>query len=74
MPTHLFYEVKNQEGAIWGGEDAQEAIRFWQKHPRSRIWVSEWEGEGENLYQTTKAINITLINLATRIETLKEQL
>ena len=74
MATHLFYEVRDKEGAIWGGEDALEAVTFWRKHPKSSIWMSEWEGQGEDLYQTTKAINITRINLATRIETLREQL
>ena len=72
MRTHLFYEVRDKEGAVWGGEDALEAIHFWRKNPKYSLWMSEWEGEGEDLYQTVKAINITRINLATRLETLRE--
>jgi hypothetical protein len=71
MPSHLFYEVRDKEGAIWGGEDPLQAVAFWRNHPRSTVWVSEWEGEGEDLHQTTKAINITRINLATKMETLE---
>ena len=62
--THRFYEVRDRYGSQWGGEDAWEAMKFWRQDTHRSIWVSEWEGEGEDLWQTTKAIDITPIALS----------
>jgi hypothetical protein len=62
MKTHLFFEVKDRDGqGMWGGEDEIDAIRFLKEHPGSTLWVSEWTGEGEELWQTAKALDITSV-------------
>lgn len=64
MPSHIFYEVKDKQGSQWGGEDAWGAMMFWRTNTHQSIWASEWEGDGEDLWQTTKAIDITPIALS----------
>lgn len=59
MPSHIFYEVKDEYGSQFGSESVIDALRFWDKHRRMSLWVSEWEGEGESLWQTTKGIDLT---------------
>lgn len=59
MRNHIFYEVKDGYGSQFGAESAVDALRFWEKYPHMTMWVSEWAEEGENLWQTTKAIDVT---------------
>lgn len=60
MPSHIFYEVRDDSGSIWGGESALECANFFDNNEAPlTVWVSEWEGEGEDLYQTSKAIDVT---------------
>lgn len=59
MPSHIFYEVKDDYGSQFGSESAIDALRFWEKNPTMSLWASEWEGEGEDLWQTTKGIDLT---------------
>ena len=57
---HLFYEVRDVDGtSMWGGEDEVEAVRFHKEYRGSTLWISEWEGEGEELWQTIIPINVT---------------
>ena len=66
MPSHIFYEVRDDSGSIWGGEDATSCVQFFaHNEPPLTIWASEWEGEGEDLWQTSKAIDITPLVYAT---------
>lgn len=60
MSSHIFYEIRDFSGSIWGGESAKECYDFFShSEPPVTIWVSEWEGEGENMWQVKEAINIT---------------
>lgn len=59
MRNHIFYEVKNEYGSQYGSESPTEAMKFWEKNPTMSLWASEWEGEGENLWQTAKGIDLT---------------
>jgi hypothetical protein len=59
MPSHIFYEVRDEYGSQWGGESVIDALKFWEKNSGMSLWASEWEGEGENLWQTTKGIDLT---------------
>lgn len=59
MPSHIFYEIKDEFGSQFGSESVTEALKFWEKHPTMSMWASEWEGEGDDLWQTTKGINLT---------------
>jgi hypothetical protein len=61
MPNHIFYEVKNNYGSQFGSESVIEALKFWEQNPGTSLWVSEWEGEGEDLWQTTKGIDLTAL-------------
>ena len=73
MSSHIFYEVRDFSGAIWGGENAKECYEFFTRNePPLTVWVSEWEGEGEDLYQTSKAIDITPLVHATRMSAMNE--
>lgn len=75
MRSHIFYEVRDNSGAIWGGESANECIEFYRRNDsiNATIWASEWEGEGEDLYQVAKAIDITTIVLATMLASLQRE-
>lgn len=60
MPSHIFYEIRDYSGSIWGGESALECADFFaHNEPPMTVWVSEWEGEGEDLWQTSKAVDVT---------------
>ena len=73
MSSHIFYEIRDFSGSIWGGENAKECYNFFiHSEPPVTVWVSEWEGEGEDLYQTSKAINITPFFHAVKLGTMKE--
>lgn len=73
MPSHIFYEVRDNSGAIWGGESARECYDFFSNSvPFTSIWVSEWEGEGEDMWQTKEAINITPFFREVRMSAMKE--
>jgi hypothetical protein len=61
MPNHIFYEVKNNYGSQFGSESAIEALKFWENNPGTSLWASEWEGEGEDLWQTSKGIDLTAL-------------
>lgn len=76
MRSHIFYEVRDGSGAIWGGESANECIEFYRRNDsiNATIWASEWEGgEGVELYQTSKAIDVTTIVLATMLASLQRE-
>lgn len=60
MSKHIFYEVRDDSGSIWGGESALECADFFAHNQAPlTVWVSEWEGEGEELWQLGNAIDVT---------------
>ena len=63
----IFYEVAdNQNIAIWGGESASEALKWYRKSPLdSKIYVQEWLTDEEEAKQVSSQIEITPIVLAT---------
>ena len=63
----IFYEVSdNQNIAIWGGESALEALKWYRNSPNgSKIWVQEWITTEDDAKTSSQMIEITPIVLAT---------
>jgi len=63
----IFYEVADQQNiAIWGGESALEALKWFRSSPNgSRIYVQEWLTDEEDAKQVSPQIEITSIVLST---------
>lgn len=66
MAIHTFYEVRDEGGAIWGGESASDCVNFWlhNQPTDTSVWVSQWEGEGEDIWQVKEATDITSLAIA----------
>jgi hypothetical protein len=62
-----FYEVSDsQDIAIWGGESASEALKWYRNSPpESKIRVSEWLTTEEDATPIIDGVEITPIVLAT---------
>ena len=62
-----FYEVADsQDIAIWGGESALEALKWYRNSPQgSKIMVSEWLTTEEDAKPIIDGVEITPIVLAT---------
>lgn len=76
MPSHIFYEVRDKFGSQWGGESANDCVEFYRKNDsiNATIWASEWEGVGEDLYQVTKAIDVTNLVLASMLMSIRREM
>jgi hypothetical protein len=63
----IFYEVSDPQNiAIWGGESALEALKWYRNSPNgSRIYVQEWLTDEEDASQVSSQIEITSIVLST---------
>jgi hypothetical protein len=63
----IFYEVADQQNiAIWGGESAIEALKWYRNSPNgSKIYVQEWLTDEEDAKQVSSQIEITPIVLST---------
>jgi hypothetical protein len=63
----IFYEVADaQDIAIWGGESASEALKWYRNSPNgSRIYIQEWLTDEEDVSQLSSSIEITPIVLST---------
>jgi hypothetical protein len=69
----LFYTVRNYQGeALMGTESENEALDFFDKQNFARIFVSVWEGEGEDIYQTVEPINVTSLVLRAQAREIQE--
>jgi hypothetical protein len=62
----IFYEVADAQSiAIWGGESALEALKWYRKSPLdSKIYVQEWLTDEEDAKQVSTQIEITPIVLS----------
>ena len=62
----IFYEVADAQSiAIWGGESASEALKWYRKSPLdSKIYVQEWLTDEEEAKQVSPQIEITPIVLS----------
>ena len=65
MRTHLFYEVRDFSGSIWGGESAYTAIQWFRKTRDADLFVSVWNEEEEDYRLLIEPINISPVVLAT---------
>ena len=65
--TVVFYEVSDSQNiAIWGGESALEALKWYRNSPNgSRIYVQEWLTDEEDAKEVSSQIEITPIVLST---------
>ena len=70
-PTRLnnkvvLFEVTNLEGhAIWGGEQANEAVLWLMKDPLNRkLIASQWYADDDDARPVGEAINLTSLVLA----------
>jgi len=63
----IFYEVADPQNiAIWGGENALEALKWYRNSPNgSKIYVQEWLTDEEDAKQVSSQIEITPIVLST---------
>ena len=63
----IFYEVADSQNiAIWGGESALEALKWYRNSPNgSKIYVQEWLTDEEDAKQVSPQIEITSIVLST---------
>ena len=63
----IFYEVADPQNiAIWGGESASEALKWYRDSPNgSRIYIQEWLTDEEDAKQVSPQIEITSIVLST---------
>ena len=63
----IFYEVSDAQNiAIWGGESASEALKWYRNSPLdSKIWVQEWLTDEEDAKEVSPQIEITSIVLST---------
>jgi len=63
----IFYEVADPQNiAIWGGESALEALKWYRNSPNgSRIYVQEWLTDEEDAKQVSPQIAIPPIVLST---------
>jgi hypothetical protein len=63
----IFYEVADAQNiAIWGGESALEALKWYRNSPNgSKIYVQEWLTDEEDAKQVSSQIEITPIVLST---------
>jgi hypothetical protein len=63
----VFYEVSDSQGiTIWGGENVLEAIDWYRKSPPdSKVWVGQYETNGEDAKPVGNFFEITPIVLAT---------
>ena len=63
----IFYEVADpQDIAIWGGESALEALKWYRNSPTgSKIYVQEWLTDEEDAKEVSPQIEITSIVLST---------
>ena len=63
----IFYEVADSQNiAIWGGESALEALKWYRNSPTgSKIYVQEWLTDEEDAKQVSSQIEITPIVLST---------
>lgn len=61
------YEICDEENiAIWGGENASEALKWYRNSPPdSKIFVSEWLADEEDARVVSNPIEITPLVLAT---------
>ena len=73
MSGRNFYTVRNVRGeALVGTESEEEALDFFSRQNIARIYVSVWEGEGEDIYQTIEPINITSLVLRAQAREIKD--
>jgi hypothetical protein len=63
----IFYEVADPQNiAIWGGESALEALKWYRNSPNgSRIYIQEWLTDEEDAKEVSPQIEITSIVLST---------
>jgi hypothetical protein len=66
-PLFTFYEVVESEGtAIWGGNDAIEAVQWLRRSPlNSRLLVSGWDADDVAAQMVGQPLDITKIVFAT---------
>lgn len=68
-----FYTIRNLRGeALMGTESEEEALDFFSRQNTARIYVSVWEGEGEDIYQAVEPINITSLVLRAQARQIQE--
>jgi len=66
-PLFTFYEVVESEGgAVWGGNDAIEAVQWLRRSPlNSRLLVSGWDADDVAAQMVGQPLDITKIVFAT---------
>ena len=66
MKASNFYEVAGQEGAVWGGTSALQAVEWYRRGLDHKIFVSVWdEQDEENPVLITDKVEVTNLVMAT---------
>lgn len=75
MKSSNFYEVKDANEVVWGGESALEAFEFFRRTRNATLWVSVWAETGDELdfRLVTEPIDITSITLSAIASTLERR-
>lgn len=75
MSGRNFYTVRSQQGeALVGTESFEEALEFFEREDFARIYVSVWDGEGEDIYRSIENINITDVVLMMQGKSIQAQI
>lgn len=61
-----FYEVRDESGAIWGGNSALQAVEWYRSGIDYRLFASVWdEQDKDNPRLVTDKIDVTFLIMAT---------
>lgn len=63
----LFYEVVGEDNrAVWGGDDPEEALDWLDLTSRSRLMISAWDSDDMEAHLVGRALDVTLLVQACR--------
>jgi hypothetical protein len=61
-----FYEVKDSQSTVWGGNSALQAVEWYRRGLDHRLYVSVWdEQDQDNPVMVTDKIEVTSLVMAT---------